>query len=277
MDKLELEAKLAALAAMNKEPSPEEMEAYERSHFEAAKQNPNMFSNWFPKIKDCGLAVPESIVIPLTLDQFRWLISDSYSDEAIRSFSDSVASYLNDHAFRVDRTLFLKTGLFSGKFNFVNCKLTDIRNIGQQFLNIFYDEMCVGCDDASELVVREFIDAPKALPTIYNGMPLNTEFRSFFDFDRRKILGVFNYWDTKTMLAHLHGRDLADFAAYSRTLEKNFEQSKDVVAERVAKAMRSVDMAGKWSVDTMLVGDKLYLTDMGRAEESYYFNRLENE
>lgn len=277
MDKLELEAKLAALAEMDKEPSPKEMEASEKRHFEAAKRNPNMFSNWFPKIKDCGLAVPESIAIPLTLGQFRWLISDSYSNQAICEFSDAIEAYLKNHNFNVDRTLFLKTGLFSGKFNFVNCKLTDIRNIGQQFLNIFYDEICVGCDDASELVVREFIESPKDLPTIYNGMALNTEFRLFYDFDRRKSLGIFNYWDTKTMLEHLRGRDLAKFAGYCQTLEYNFEKYKGDVTERVAKAMQDVDMAGKWSVDTMLVGDKLYLTDMGRAEESYYFDRLKNE
>lgn len=108
----------------------------------------------------------------------------------------------------------MKTRLFKKKFDFQTYTLTDIHNIGQQFLNIYYVEMCVGCADANELFVREFIKTPNNIPDIYNGMSLNTEPRLFYDFDQRKALGIFNYWNIDTMLKHFREHDLNTFFDY---------------------------------------------------------------
>ena len=56
-----------------------------------------------------------------------------------------------------------------------------------------------GVSSNNEWVVREFIDDVENNPTIYNGLPLHTEYRVFVDFDTNGILGINPYWDANIM------------------------------------------------------------------------------
>lgn len=57
------------------------------------------------------------------------------------------------------------------------------------------------------LVLRKFINANYKRNSIYNEIPLNTEFRIFYDFENNKVLGIYNYWDTETMPDNLYNQD----------------------------------------------------------------------
>lgn len=54
--------------------------------------------------------------------------------------------------------------------------------------------MTVGTGHTVDLVVREYIEDVENNPTIYNGMPLRTEFRAFVDWDKNELIGVVPYW-----------------------------------------------------------------------------------
>lgn len=110
-------------------------------------------------------------------------------------------------------------------------------------------------------------------------MPLNTEFRVFYDFDNDKVLGVFNYWDKETMLDGLKyvcfKHDLEVFLATSDSIEENFNKYKDTVEALVASSMINVNLTGEWSIDIMMVNDEFYLIDMATARSSYYYDKIQ--
>lgn len=266
-----------------------DFEKIAKDQYEDNPNNLNNLSYWFPKIKNCGFKVPDTCIINLPFKTWRWLRSDNYTQEKIKEFSDWIINYLRKENFDIDRNLFLKTGLYSDKFQFNNCKLTDINNIGEQFLNIFYQGMIVGADRTNEIVIREFIKSSPDKLTIYRGMPLNTEFRVFYDFDNKKILGVFNYWNKNVMLSSFNTdrthyceetlneikKDKKNFIKMICIIEKEFSEYEEFVKTEVIKNMSNVNMKGKWSIDIMKVEDQFYLIDMALANQSYYYE--ENE
>lgn len=254
-----------------------DFEALKRERFEQNSKNPNNLSFWFDKIKDCGFKIPETHIIPMTFEMFKWLISDKYTEEAIVDFRNNIINSLRVNDFNTERTLFLKTGTFSDKFDFYNCKLTDLQQIGHQFLNIYYTSMILGADNTNELIVREFVSAKKERKTIYRGMPLNTEFRVFYDFDKKKILGSFNYWDKDTMVKGLIGypvEEIQNFIEVIPTIEQEFKDYKDKLSIEVLEKLKNIDLKGKWSIDFMLIDGEFYLIDMALAHQSYYYDRL---
>lgn len=275
---------------MNIEKMKELREKWAIEDYEMGKSDINSLSYWFPKIKDVGFKVPDTIVIPLTYERYKWLCSDNYSDDAILSFTEELKDYLSLCDFNLDRKLFLKTGVYSNKFNFESCILGDIDTIGIKFLNIFYDSMLVGKGKNSELVVREYISAKEERPKIYNGMPLNTEFRLFYDFDNKKVLGVFNYWDRATMedVLNMEGRhclkelleykksDYTTFKSIIDVIESEFNELKDDLIESANIKLSKVDgLDGIWSVDFMYVDGDMYLIDMALGHRSYYRGKLQ--
>lgn len=56
-----------------------------------------------------------------------------------------------------------------------------------------------GANTTNEWVVREYIKDKENNPTIYNGLPLHTEYRVFVDFDTKEILGASPYWRSDVM------------------------------------------------------------------------------
>ena len=61
------------------------------------------------------------------------------------------------------------------------------------------NKVIYGVSSNNEWVVREFIDDKENNPTIYNGLPLHTEYRVFVDFDKEEIIGISPYWHPEVM------------------------------------------------------------------------------
>ena len=267
---------------MIKMPSKEELSERVRKRFLSDNENPNNLSFWFEKIKDCGFPVPETRVIPLTFEWYEWIRSDNYKPEKIEEFSVFIIEKLKESNFNTDRTLFLKSGTFSNKFQFNQCKLEDIGRIGHQCLEIMYTSMLFGADKTAEIIVREFIHNPVSKKCIYEGMPLNTEFRIFYDFDKKAVMGSFNYWKRDVMMESLEKRihDETSKNEYDNFMESidaiEFEYNENIakLINEVSEKMFPVELTGKWSIDFMKIEDKFYLIDMAIASESYYFNEL---
>lgn len=248
-------------------------------YFESRKKDINNLSYWFPKIKNCGIKVPDTIIIPLSFKQFCWLTSDHYEDNKIKEFSNQIKKCIGKTQFKDTKKLFMKTGTFSNKFDFsASCKVEDMDKIGEQFLNMYYASMCVGDGCSTEIIIREFIESEQGKATIYNGMPLNTEFRVFYDFDNKKVLEIFNYWDRETMnksLIQMRNKDDANtFIKNIDEIEKDFKERRGKVIDLISKHMREIELTGQWSIDIMKANGEFYLIDMATAKSSYYYNKL---
>lgn len=256
------------------------MEEFIRKTFADNLEDKNNLSYWYPKIKDCGIKTPDTIVIPINYAQFKWLGGDNYEDKDIKSMGTFIHNRIKSSELKNNKKLFMKTGTFSNKFNFASCKIEDFDTIGEQFLDIYYAAMCVGDGNSTEIVIREFIESDNDIKPIYNGMPLSTEFRIFYDFDNKKILGEFNYWDRETVAKSLRyekNNDAEIFLSEIDRIENNFTKYIGKVTELINKCMKNVTLEGKWSIDIMKAKDEFYLIDMATAETSYYYNRLNKE
>lgn len=257
-------------------PTKTELLEIEKEDYKRKKSDVNNFSYWYPKIKDCGFKTPESIVIPLSFEWYQWLNSDHYTKERINEFKEHIIKNLEKLNFNYQRDLFIKNNDFSNKFSFGDCKVTDISKIGEQFLNLSYAGLCVGAGGSTEIVVREFISNKKGeqgnKPTIYQGMPLNTEYRIFYDFDKNNVVSICNYWDPETMKKSLKNTPDGDvFKSYENILVNDFEKHKKELLELAKKHLKNVtNIKGIWSVDFMYINDEFYLIDMATAETSYY-------
>lgn len=239
------------------------------------KLNKNNMSYWLPKIQGKGFNIPETVIVPISEKEFTWLRSDQYETEKIEEFSREIQKRILETGFNTDREMFIKTGNFSNKFVFRFPYLKDITKIGQQFLNVMYGGLCCGCEPSPELVVREFIHTSYLRKSIYYGMKLNTEFRCFYDFDSKKLLDIFNYWDTKTMINILYeSEDKEAFLSECENIEFDFEYLKPVLREYISGKMNSIELDGIWSVDFMWDGEKFWLIDMALGKNSFYFDKL---
>lgn len=130
----------------------------------------------------------------------------------------------------------------------------------------------------NEWVVREFIDDVEGNPTIYNGLPLHTEYRVFVDFDIEEIIGITPYWEPSVMKEHFldldslndvqKQHDYINYINHEETLMKRYEDNKDLVVSEVSKLLKDCTLKGQWSIDVMQNGSDFWLIDMARASES---------
>lgn len=242
------------------------------------RNKPNSMSYWLPKFENKGFNIPETVIIPLTVEWLDWLFSDSYKPDKINEFNEWVKEKLRETGFNSDRELFMKTGNFSNKFVFKFPHLKNTDNIGEQFLNVFYGGMCVGCEASPEICVREFIHTSYERKSIYYGMKLNTEFRVFYDFDKKKIVGMFNYWDRETMNKGLFDEeDLKNYNTCIDDIERDFKDLSPSLAEMIEKNMQFVDLGGIWSADFLWDGEEFWLIDAALGKNSYYFEKIKQE
>ena len=275
--------------------SEEEMQEAHNNFMRFQHENPNNFSYWFPhvrKLKNRGISIPESIIIPIPEDLYRAFFREREGDAGTidRWVTDIVSPTIALNLLLNGRKLFIKNGCYSLKFDFANgCLITDpsdeetlIRHIS----NIQYDAISKETDGYLELVVREFIEPEAGTPTIYNGMPLRPEVRLFYAFDKRRVLYAANYWSWD----YCHDAICYDFSGES-TPDRDIYESRwpylKIMTKarltkhlpRIADALATVDslvmpegMPNIWSVDFILDEDRVWLIDMAQGWRSAYWN-----
>lgn len=259
-------------------------EAVNKRHQEAfasSQENPENMSYWFPKImasttkEQSFLKVPETEIIQLDSEMWKWLRSDRYTPEKIKEFNDFLVGKIGE-LLKDKNTLFMKTGIFSNKFSFSTTVVDSDQTIGDKLLDIYYTSMMFGADNTSEVVFREMVSDKEGRLKIYEGMPLHTEFRVFYDFDTKEIIGVANYWHPELMEANLKGDDLENYLKEKDTIVNDFNTYKHKVAEEVSLFLKGTnELNGKWSVDVMKNGDEFWLIDMARMERSALTKQIE--
>lgn len=242
--------------------------------------NPNSLMNWIRPLEaanakaDAPFAMPATKVLrlPIELAQF---IRIEYAETSQRDralFNDWI---FDQFGLEDDKTYFIKTGTFSSKFQFANAKCAEPREMGEYFQVVNNFAMELGAGHTVDLVVREYIEDTENNPTIYNGMPLRTEFRAFIDCDTDTVLGVVPYWHPIVMKRVLGAglvdsiqQDFETYAAHEDKLTREFNEQVAGVTRRLERLVPHLDLAGKWSIDIMKTGDEFYAIDMATMQSS---------
>ena len=264
--------------------------------YEMLSYDPNSMSKWLPEIakvaKEKGFfKIPKTKIlrVPMTLLQstrvFEYQSLSPVTIEIINRYIHKV--------FELDdaKDYFIKTGTFSSKFDFRNAKVTagqEVKELGSYLWYIQHqasqmasplNNVCMyGVSSNNEWVVREFIDDVENNPTIYNGLPLHTEYRIFVDFDTNEIIGINPYWDADIMKENFldvgssapsqKHHDYVIYTAHEDVLAKRYEDNKEKVLSEVKKLLPDCKLQGQWSIDIMQNGNDFWLIDMARASES---------
>lgn len=257
--------------------------------------NPNSMGHWLPALARAarnveGLRIPETTIarVPLPILQ---LTRCEYM--TLTPTTKRIVDEWAKRAFDLDADgdYFIKTGTYSSKFDFRNVRVNDpkeIDELGEYLLFIHFQALQMasplcrpsvyGVSTTNEWVVRRFIPDTERRPTIYNGLPLRTEYRVFVDCDTDTVLGIHPYWDPKVMKAKFDSandpdslHDSVTYRAAEPELMATYEANKDRVAALAAALLPNLDLAGQWSIDVMQDGDDLWLIDMALAENSAFY------
>ena len=185
--------------------------------YELLSYDPNAMSKWLPpiaeQVKEYNFfKIPKTKIlkVPMTLLQ-------STRTATYNELSPISIEIINRYIYRVfglddKKDYFIKTGTFSSKFDFRNAKVTagqEVKELGSylwyiqhqasQMASMLNNVCLYGVSTNNEWIVREFIDDAEDNPTIYNGLPLHTEYRVFVDFDTKEVIGINPYWDPEVM------------------------------------------------------------------------------
>lgn len=154
--------------------------------------NPTSIANWLPPLIAAHerhaliMGAPSALHIPRTqvmrLDEPLAQFTRVAYNETNQISRETFNAYLA-HTFELNDTMFLKTGTFSGKFQYANCKVTEPDELGEYVQVVTNHAMVVGAGESIDIAVRDYIeDHDNTRPTIYGGMPLRCEYRVFVDF-----------------------------------------------------------------------------------------------
>lgn len=248
--------------------------------YERLADNKNSMYNWFDQLNksiiknDTLFKIPNTKIwrLPIELAQFIRLEYHETTPEDKALFNEIIFDFFE---LEDERTYFIKTGVFSSKFQFANAKCSEPREMGEYFSVINNFAMEIGAGNTIDLVVREYIEDVEDNPTIYNGMPLRTEFRAFVDFDTNEIIGIVPYWNPIVMKRALQmgitpemEKDYQTYLKHEYKLMDEYNEYLPKVRSELKKIIPDIDLDGQYSVDIMKNGDDLYIIDLALMSES---------
>lgn len=272
--------------------------------YEALGQNKNNMGYWLPYIAEAAakhsfFKIPDTtlVKVPPTLLQLTRLEYMTLNPATLKIVDDWAMQVFG---LDVKKEYFIKTGIFSSKFDFRNAKVSgekEVRELGEYLVFIQnYATMLAGplVTDAegrtvsrygaattNEFVVREYIKDKEKNPCIYNGMPLHTEYRVFIELDGNggfEILGTSPYWRKDVMLQRFSQgpdkdsakmrHDFLVYSAHEKTLYERYNKNIGRVLEHIAEMAPDIRMNGQWSLDIMQNLDDFYIIDMATASTS---------
>lgn len=271
--------------------TPEYLEELSKASYESDRVYPENFSNWYPNILDFGEFAHAKIISNqiFTYDELKIL---QETDRFEQVNWEKITKVLQPTLDKLDRhTVYsIKNGCFSNKFDFGTSMATK-DNLAQQFWKVSYMSSMFETGGNTELVVREYI--PEDLDhcmTIYNGMPLRTELRVFYNMDTDEIEYTVDYWDYNYCRDNLKTlNDKLIFDIFHNKTNINVTDHKHMlnfVEREVRNNINTLKFnkdffKGIWSIDFMydVNTTKIYLIDMARGFRSAYwkFNKLKPE
>ena len=252
------------------------------NYYNELKESKNNMSYWLPKVEECGIEIPLTKIFNVPQNvvyQFGCIDDRSKQQEAFETIYNWVKEeVIPNLPFELTSLCFIKNGAFSNKFDFKTCASAgNTLDITKSLIDINYLSMLYDTGGNTEFAIRQRIHYNYATtPCIYNGMPLQNEYRIFYDFDNKKPLYIVNYWDWDYCYESI-SREYTDKIIYEHTypkLKEHYENNKDKVMQFVHEHMQNVQgLDGIWSVDILEDMDNEYwLIDMAEGHRSAYWN-----
>ena len=260
--------------------------------YQMLEMNPISMGFWLPPLVE-GLygnkffKVPDTKIlhVPITMLQLTRL-----GFETLNPVTKEIVNRYCKKVFHLDEhgDYFIKTGTYSSKYEFRNAHIhepKEVDEMGEYFLLLNHltcsmaaptnNRSFYGANTTNEWVVREYIKDKESNPTIYNGLPLHTEYRVFVDFDTKEILGVSPYWRSDVMKGKFkevsspqERHDYVVYMMHEDVLNKRYNESVQIVLAELKKVIPRIELTGQWSIDVMRNGDDYYIIDMALAENS---------
>lgn len=260
--------------------------------YQMLEMNPISMGFWLPPLVE-GLygnkffKVPDTKIlhVPITMLQLTRL-----GFETLNPVTKEIVNRYCKKVFHLDEhgDYFIKTGTYSSKYEFRNAHIhepKEVDEMGEYFLLLNHltcsmaaptnNRSFYGANTTNEWVVREYIKDKESNPTIYNGLPLHTEYRVFVDFDTKEILGVSPYWRSDVMKGKFkevsstqERHDYVVYMMHEDVLNKRYNESVQIVLAELKKVIPRIELIGQWSIDVMRNGDDYYIIDMALAENS---------
>ena len=256
---------------------------YSRDTYCQSIKNPNEFAFWFPKIVNTGFRIPISKVIQLPLDLYYSVYNEegAYSPKTTATLKAYISAMwpMTDGNLDIDSPLFFKQGTASGKFTFGrSCISHGLDDIVKKIRSTSYEALCCDKPQSAYLVFRELIRPGYDRPTIYGGMPLNTEFRVFYDFDSHSFIDAFNYWgDHDAMIERMDSDEAEVYESVYPVLEAEYSALLPCLMAECEEKLKDVVLRGKWSVDFLWTGNEFVLIDMATMAQSYFSDKVNEE
>ncbi len=251
-----------------------------KDRYQEEINNPNNYSFWYPKVKDCGIKMVNSRIYKFSYEAWNKFREIDGNKQAWIDYVNYIQSLIEkDKTLEHKKIYNIKNGCFSNKFNAVDCNVK-YKDIAKKFVDIQYTSYLYGAGGTTELIIRDYIDYDYTkTPTIYNGLPLRTEFRVFVDFDSEKVLYIVNYWDYNYCYPSIYNAtDKIVFKHMRNKIQKDYEKYKDYVVNQVKEKLLNYNksnnngLTGKWSIDIMKEKNDFYLIDMAIAYQSAYWD-----
>lgn len=245
--------------------------------------DPNQFHNWFSKINNEAICkhfpIPHSHSVFLEKHELFNLIEEKgINTDEIQAFNERMEQERLKGGLHYP--IFVKNGLFSGKFDFDNCLILNKDEFYNKLRNTLYTAMCLGVSYSREVVMREFIDLPVEMK-IYNNMPLHQELRAFVDFDTKQptLVKIIDYWHP-TIVEHLPQEQQLYFTKHKTEHLEQFKQRKSELEVKINQVLAKQGFngfSGQWSMDFMYHPEKdnFVLIDMALAQQSWGFHYVE--
>lgn len=262
--------------------TPEYLAELEKKCYEDDRNYPENFSNWYSCIKDFGNFKHADIIANqiFTFEEVHKMQETEYIDDV--DWEEWLKILWPTIEKMQTGTLYsIKNGCFSNKFDFEKCLCTK-KDLARRLFDINYLSTMYETGGYTELVVREYIpcDLDHTI-TIYNGMPLRTEVRVFYNMDTREIEYIVDYWDydycndkitklnDKLLFNLFHNKTNIELTDHSKELEKVINFIKENI-----NTLKIEGLEGIWSIDFMYDRDldSVYLIDLARGFRSAYWN-----
>lgn len=261
-----------------------DFEQLAKNSYDTDRVYPENFSNWYPNILDFG-KFKHSEIISNQILTFKETRAFERVDNIENVDWDEINQILKPTLDKMKplKIYSLKNGCFSDKFNFEICMVTKY-DLAKKLWELNMDSHTFDTGGYTEIVIREFIPySYKTSMTIYNGMPLRTEVRAFYNMDKDQIEYMVDYWDYNycgDKISNLNDKIIFDvFHNKTNIPSENHQVMLTKVMDKIKEDINTLKFnkeffKGVWSVDFMYdnVTNRIYLIDMARGFRSAYWN-----
>lgn len=266
--------------------TPEYFKELAQKSYNEDREYPECFSNWYYHIKDFG-NFAHAEIISNQIFTFEEVETMQETDNIDKVNWDAINKILKPTLDKMEngRIYNIKNGCFSNKFDFETC-LVHKGDLAKKLWQINYNSSMFSTGGYTELVVRELIPYNNHNTlTIYNGMPLRTEIRVFYNMETKKIEYIKDYWDYFYCADNLSNKnDRIIFDVFHNQLHSNtikadvhfveYNDVANIIFDWIDTLEFDDKLKGIWSIDFMYVKEtnEIYLIDMARGHRSAYWN-----